>query len=196
MKKLDLYIVGIGGQGVLTIAEILAVAAQNKGLECNFYPTKGMAQRGGFVKAQLRIGQGGAGPEIAEKTADAVISMELQESLKAIKYIKKGGDILVWAHKWLPTDVMLKRASYPEVSTVISVAREEGVNPKVLNPEDYSEDIAQNIVLLGACIAHTAVGKMFTAQDIKTAMLQRFSKGSELNIKSLEIGLNSEVKNA
>lgn len=196
MKKLDLYIVGIGGQGVLTIAEILAIAAQNKGLECNFYPTKGMAQRGGFVKAQLRIGQGGVGPEIAEKTADAAISMELQESLKAIKYVKKGGDILIWAHKWLPTDVMLKRASYPEASSVASIIKDEGVKPKVLMPEDYSDDIAQNIVLLGASVAHTAVGKMFTAEEIKKAMLQRFSKGSEQNIKSLELGLNSEVKNA
>ena len=193
MDKLDLYIVGIGGQGVLTIAEILAIAAQNKGFECNFYPTKGMAQRGGFVKAQLRIGKGGAGLGDFPHTADAAISMELQESLKAMKYVKKGGDVLIWSYKWLPTDVMLKRASYPEVDAVAKTAIEQGLAPKVLLIQDYPDGIAQNIVLLGASVAHTAVGKMFTADEIKEAMLQRFSKGVENNLKSFELGLNSNV---
>ena len=57
----DIYFVGVGGQGVLTIGEIITEAAYRKGLPVNFYPTKGMAQRGGFVKAQFRLGRD-AGP--------------------------------------------------------------------------------------------------------------------------------------
>ena len=60
--KYDIYITGVGGQGVLTIADILTTAAFKKGLPVNYYPTKGMAQRGGFVKAQLRFGETGVGP--------------------------------------------------------------------------------------------------------------------------------------
>ena len=57
MNTYDIYLVGVGGQGVLTIGEIIAETAFRAGLPVNFYPTKGMAQRGGFVKAQLRIGR-------------------------------------------------------------------------------------------------------------------------------------------
>ena len=63
MKGYDIYLVGVGGQGVLTIGEIIMSAAFRKGQSVNFYPTKGMAQRGGFVKAQLRLGRESAGRE-------------------------------------------------------------------------------------------------------------------------------------
>ena len=36
-----------------------------------------MAQRGGFVKAQLRFGETGVGPDIPEGGADLLIAMEL-----------------------------------------------------------------------------------------------------------------------
>ena len=47
--NLDVYMVGVGGQGVLTIGDILVLAAAQAGIPANFYPTKGMAQRGGFT---------------------------------------------------------------------------------------------------------------------------------------------------
>lgn len=53
----DILIVGVGGQGVLTICELITEAATHAGIPANFYPTKGMAQRGGFVKAQVPAGQ-------------------------------------------------------------------------------------------------------------------------------------------
>ena len=53
----DVFLVGVGGQGVLTIGDILAEAALGQGTPVNLYPTKGMAQRGGFVKAQVRLGR-------------------------------------------------------------------------------------------------------------------------------------------
>ena len=60
----DIYMVGVGGQGVLTIGHLIMDAALHLQIPSSFYPTKGMAQRGGFVKAQLRLGQK-AGPDEA-----------------------------------------------------------------------------------------------------------------------------------
>jgi hypothetical protein len=50
----DIYFVGVGGQGVLTIGEIITEAAFRKGI-LRTSTHQGMAQRGGFVKAQLRL---------------------------------------------------------------------------------------------------------------------------------------------
>ncbi|MFN3374801.1 MAG: sortase domain-bontaining protein, partial [Chloroflexus sp.] len=69
-----------------------------QGLPVNYYPTEGMAQRGGFVKAQVRLGRSFVGPNIPEKGADLAISMELSESLKAVRFLKPGADFVLWGH--------------------------------------------------------------------------------------------------
>ncbi len=56
LTNYDIYFVGVGGQGVLTTGELVAETAHRAGIPVNFYPAKGMAQRGGFVKAQLLTG--------------------------------------------------------------------------------------------------------------------------------------------
>lgn len=112
----DIYIVGVGGQGVLTIADIITLTATRENVDINYYPTKGMAQRGGFVKAQLRIGRAPDtfSPSISQRSADLVVSMELCETLRAIRYAKPDAEYVVLGEKWLPTDVMLGHGAYPE----------------------------------------------------------------------------------
>ena len=80
-------------------------------LPVNFYPTKGMAQRGGSVKVQVRLGRAVVGPDIPEHHADLAIAMERSEALKAIRYIKPGADFLLYGHVWEPTKVMLGKVT-------------------------------------------------------------------------------------
>ena len=63
----------------------------------NFYPTKGMAQRGGFVKAQLRAGpRAGRAERSRRRGADLVIATEVSEALKAVRYVKPDGDFVLF----------------------------------------------------------------------------------------------------
>ncbi len=181
MDRLDLYLVGVGGQGVLTIADILLSAAMAKGIPCSYFPTKGMAQRGGFVKAQLRFGSASAGPEIPLASADVVISMELSESLKAVDYLKKGGDLLVFGSRFLPTDVMLGKAPYPDEPVVRAAAEGHGAHYFFVDPDALPAGAAANVFLLGAAQRHTAVGKLFTADELLSAVVSRFPKGADAN---------------
>ena len=100
----DIYIVGVGGQGVLTIADIITLTATRENVDINYYPTKGMAQRGGFVKAQLRIGRAPDtfSPSISQRSADLVVSMELCETLRAIRYAKPDAEYVVLGEKCCP----------------------------------------------------------------------------------------------
>lgn len=112
----DIYTVGVGGQGILTISDIITQAAVQKGLDVNYYPSKGMAQRGGFVRSQVRLGrkQGTFSPSISPAGSDLVVSMELSETLKAIRFAKKDADFVILGLRWLPADVMMGDAPYPE----------------------------------------------------------------------------------
>ncbi|MEG1525491.1 MAG: 2-oxoacid:acceptor oxidoreductase family protein [Clostridia bacterium] len=189
MNKLDLYLVGVGGQGVLTIADIIQLCAINQGIHCNYYPTKGMAQRGGFVKAQLRLGNAAGGPEISLMGADVALSMELSESLKAIDYVKPAGDLLVYGYRFLPTDVMLGKAPYPDEAYVHQAADAHGVRYTFVDPILLPQDAADNVFLLGAAQKHTAIGQMFSADALLSAILQRFPKNADRNRAAFSAGL-------
>jgi indolepyruvate ferredoxin oxidoreductase beta subunit len=193
MKGYDIYLVGVGGQGVLTIGEIIMSAAFRKGQPVNFYPTKGMAQRGGFVKAQLRIGRESAGASIPEKGADLVISTEVSETLKAVRYIKPGGDVVLFAYVWAPTAVMVGKAPYPAVETVAEQVAEAGASLTVIAPETLPSfegaPVPDNIYTLGVAVANTRLGEVLDPADVEAFVRTRWKKGIERNLFALSAGL-------
>ena len=72
---LDVLLAGVGGQGTVLAAKVLAQAAQDKGWQVRTAETIGMAQRGGNVTSHVRMGNGGEevfAPLLANGTADLV----------------------------------------------------------------------------------------------------------------------------
>ena len=191
--NLDIYLTGVGGQGILTIAELITRAAEAKGITANFFPTKGMAQRGGFVKAQLKLGHGEIGPDIRPGGAHLVISMELCESLKAVRFLKAGGDFIVFGYKWLPTEVMLGKAAYPTVEQIKEEVLKVGGRITYLPPEALPADAADNIYLLAAAQKYTCLGQLLTADELRQAIVSRWPKGAERNMASFEAGMQAVV---
>jgi len=153
----DIVLVGVGGQGILTIGELLLRAALQKDVPATFAPTKGMAQRGGFVKAELRLGAEGVGPRIAEGSADLVLATERSEALRGIPYAKRGGDFVLYDDVSAPTGVMLGKATYPEREAVVTAIETAGARPIVLLPSEIplvdGRAAAANLVVLGAACA-------------------------------------------
>jgi indolepyruvate ferredoxin oxidoreductase, beta subunit len=190
----DIYLVGVGGQGILTIGEIIAEAALRLGIPANFYPTKGMAQRGGFVKAQLRLGRANVGASIAEKGADLVIAMELSESLKALRYLKPESDFVLYSSVWSPTAVMLGKAPYPAVDEVL--AEIKSVNGKTIHirpeerPEYEGQPVPENVYVLGVTCSNSALGNFISSDEIRTTIENKWKKGIERNLYTFEAGYN------
>jgi indolepyruvate ferredoxin oxidoreductase beta subunit len=196
MSQYDVYFVGVGGQGIITIGEIIAEAALQKGIPVNFYPTKGMAQRGGFVKAQLRMGRETVGPNIPEKGADLVISTELSETLKAVRFIRPGGQVVLFGYIWAPTDVMLGKAPYPRLEEVLAqIRRAEGIvhyiEPKSL-PCYENTPVPENIYVLGAALGKTRLGQVLNMADVAVIVQNRWKKGAERNLFALDQGLKAQ----
>ena len=192
--RYDIYLVGVGGQGILTIGEIIAAAALKKVIPANFYPTKGMAQRGGFVKAQLRLGKDNTGASIAEKGADLVIAMELSESLKALRYLKPGGDFVLYSSVWSPTAVMLGKAPYPTLEEV----REEikKLTDKLFlvtpgqRPDFEGQAVPENVFVLGAACRHSSLSDLFSAEEVKETIKNKWEKGVDRNLYTFNAGYN------
>ncbi len=193
----DIYFVGVGGQGVLTIGELVAETAHRVGVPVNFYPTKGMAQRGGFVKAQLRLGRETVGASIPERGADLVIAMEVSEALKAVRFIKPGGDFLLFGHVWSPTAVLLGRADYPALDQVRERVQEAGCKMHYLAPESLpmyeGAPVLPNVFVLGAALGHTGLGGVLDPAEVAKTIETRWKRGVERNLFAFQSGLDALI---
>jgi len=201
----DVYLVGVGGQGVLTIGDLITEAAARQGIPVSFYPTKGMAQRGGAVRARLRLGRERGGPNIPERGADLVIAMERSEALKAIRFIKPGGDFVLFGHVWMPTAVMLGQVDYPTLEQVREKVQEAGgrrqgagVKMHYLAPEDLplyeGAPVPANIYVLGAALAHTSLGEILDQAEVANLVQARWKRGAERNNFAFRAGLEAELR--
>jgi len=197
--KYDIYLVGVGGQGVLTIGDLITGAAARQEIPVSFYPTRGMAQRGGAVKARLRLGREGGGPNIPERGADLVIAMERSEALKAVRFIKPGGDFLLFGHVWAPTAVMLGKADYPTLEQVRKQVQEAGGRMHYLAPENLplyeGAPVAANIYVLGAALGHTPLGEMLDPSQVANLVQTRWKRGAERNRFAFQAGLDAFARN-
>lgn len=116
--KCDLILAGVGGQGVLSIAAIIAQAAVNEGLMVRQSEVHGMAQRGGAVLAHLRISDEVIVSDLVPKgCADIIISMEPLESLRYLDWLAPEG-VLVSA-----CEPLVNIGNYPETADILTAVR-------------------------------------------------------------------------
>ncbi|MBQ7562623.1 MAG: indolepyruvate oxidoreductase subunit beta [Lachnospiraceae bacterium] len=94
MKK-DILLCGIGGQGTVLSAKILAAAAMEEGNIAHSAETIGMAQRGGSVTSHVRIGQEAFSPLIPYGSADLLLAFEPAEAVRNLKYLRRSGIAIV-----------------------------------------------------------------------------------------------------
>jgi indolepyruvate ferredoxin oxidoreductase beta subunit len=116
--KQDVVLAGVGGQGVLSVAAILAEAARRAGLVAHQGEVHGMAQRGGAVQATLRLADGPIeGDLVARGAADLVLGMEPVEALRYLEYLSPGGRLVTSA------DPYVNLPDYPPVEAVLEAVR-------------------------------------------------------------------------
>jgi len=116
--KCDVILAGVGGQGVLSVAAIIAHAAVNEGFAVRQSEVHGMAQRGGAVLAHLRISDGVIASDLVPRGgADIIISMEPLESLRYAAWLAPSG-ILVSA-----VEPLVNISNYPEMTGLITAIK-------------------------------------------------------------------------
>ena len=115
MKKSNILIVGVGGQGTLLASVLLGNLALLKGYDVKLSEVHGMAQRGGSVVTHVKISEGTvSSPLIEEGDADVIIAFEELEAYRWLPYLKKGGTMYVNTQQILPMPVIMGNAKYPD----------------------------------------------------------------------------------
>lgn len=113
LKKLDILMVGVGGQGNVLASDILAEVAMVAGYDVKKTDTLGMAQRGGSVVSQIRIAERVWSPMIKEGEVDILVALEKLEAVRWTHYLQGKGVALINNLALPPLSVNLGLYRYP-----------------------------------------------------------------------------------
>ncbi len=151
LKPVDVLIVGVGGQGAILASRVLARAALKSGYDIKVSEIHGMAQRGGSVVTQVRLGEKVYSPLVAEGGADMIVAFEKLEALRLLPYLKTGGTMIVNDQEIYPVPVLVGAAEYPTdiFGRIRSIAPDTVVVDAVNIAKGCGNPRAVNVVLLG-----------------------------------------------
>lgn len=155
-KVLNIVIAGVGGQGVLTLAEILSRAALSEGHNVRVGEIHGMAQRGGHVVCTVRIGPDAYGPIVDIGTAHLIVGFEPAETLREIQLVRPDGYVLLNTHIQYPVAVSMGNAEYPDHAEIRNSLEEFAKEVFEFNAMELAEQAgsprAMNMVMMGAIL--------------------------------------------
>src|SRR5512135_2722554 len=113
-KTTNLIFAGVGGQGVLLIAEITALTAVRAGYDVKQTEVHGVSQRGGSVESHVRYGEAVHSPLVTGGQADVVVGLEKLEGLRYANFARpEAGVVLVNDHEIIPGSVANAVDRYP-----------------------------------------------------------------------------------
>lgn len=108
MNRCEIYLVGVGGQGIGLLSEVLVRAIDYSGATVRGVDTHGLAQRGGMVVSHVRMGGGLCSPMVRAHRADLVLALERHEACRAIAdFLRPGGCLAYCDTSWQPLSVRL-----------------------------------------------------------------------------------------
>ena len=110
----SVVLAGVGGQGTILAANLLARALLAHGFDVKTSEVHGMAQRGGSVVSIVRFGESVASPLVPPGEAEAVVATELLEALRYIHFLAPGGRAICSRTRIDPLPVLQGAVEYPE----------------------------------------------------------------------------------
>ena len=155
MKPFNIYLAGVGGQGIGLLSEMILRAADHAGQRVKAVDTHGLAQRGGVVVSQIRMGETVFSPLIPEHGADLVVALERHEALRAlIRFGGEGGNLIYYDTVWQPLDVRLGAVSQVSTEDIRSQCEKLGVRAINVRVPELEDVRTQNVVLLAHLEKH------------------------------------------
>jgi indolepyruvate ferredoxin oxidoreductase beta subunit len=194
----NLLICGVGGQGILTLSEILGRAAVESGLKAIVTVNRGLAQRGGSVQAHIRLGEVFA-PMIPKYTAHGLLSLEIRETFGCVDYLNEDTAVVVSTTRlnsglkaesnkdgnqdW-GRELQKHRAGRLLVLDASAILAEQGFSG------------GQNIYLLGVfCGLDGGLAELLTVEAISSAIDSVLKRNALENRELFRRGIGQGVKN-
>ena len=186
----NIYICGVGGQGIIKTSVIIGEAAMNQGLNVVMSEIHGMSQRGGSVSTELKIGDFNSSI-IPEGNADMLLSFEPIETIRGLNKVNKDSKIVYNTHPIVPSST---NVAYPSVDSITNSLKENFNHVLPIDATKLAMEagniLSLNMVLLGAVTADDKfpLSKDTVIDAMKNNLHKKFH---DLNLKAIESGYKS-----
>ncbi|MDY0060378.1 MAG: 2-oxoacid:acceptor oxidoreductase family protein [Myxococcota bacterium] len=151
MERFDVFLIGVGGQGIGLLSEALLRAADAAGLTVRGVDTHGLAQRGGVVSSHLRLGEAAHSPLVSPGEAHLVVALERHEALRGLtEWAAPGGTLVYYDAVWQPLGVRLGQVAAVEGEAVQAECARRGVRGVRVCVADLPDSRMQNVAVLAA----------------------------------------------
>ncbi len=186
--KTDIILSGVGGQGILSIAAVIGIAAIDSGLYVKQAELHGMSQRGGAVQSHLRISDKPINSDlIPEGMCDIILSVEPMESLRYFPFLSKEG--------WVITNSkpFINIGNYPELEEIHNAVK--AIKNSVLIDADgiaakVGTKKVSNIIMLGAASKFLGIEYSALESSISSIFGRKGEAMVNLNLQALAAGQN------
>jgi len=184
--KNDIILSGVGGQGILSIAATIGLAAVEGNLFLKQSEVHGMSQRGGDVQSHLRLSDKQIASDlIPHGSADIIISVEPMESLRYLPWLSPTG--------WLVTNSnpFININDYPPIEDILSEIRKIK-NHIIIDADSIAKETGSvksgNMVILGAASPFIEIPYKYLENAIRNLFGRKGEEIVDLNLKALKAG--------
>lgn len=193
-KTTNIVMLGIGGQGTLTIMEMLALAAEAVDEEVRVLSRVSLARLGGSGMCHVRLGPSSS-PAIPMGEADILLALEMSEVLRALPMARAGALAFINTYRRLPIAAGVAGIHYPTRKEVEIALQEAGVTsifvPELLPApvteagEQQQNESRVNIIMLGVLAGYT---NLLPRGALEQAIAQRLPRFAEQNLRTFAAG--------
>lgn len=184
--KSDIILAGVGGQGILSIAATIGMAAVNNGLYLKQAEVHGMSQRGGDVQSHLRLSDREIASDlIPQGKADMILSVEPMESLRYLPFLAPEG--------WLITNSnpFVNIPEYPDLEVILEEVRKTKKHI-IIDADTIAKDMgsvkAANMVMLGAASPFLDLKYSWLEDAIRGLFGRKGEEVVTFNLNALQAG--------
>ncbi len=190
IKKFKIVVSGLGGQGVISSAKILANAAMLQGYDVKMSELHGLSQRMGHAESHVIFGDKIYSSLVKEGKADLIIALEPLEALRVCKYASKETILVLNNYPIIPISVYEDKKEYPSDEFIMnhlkSIFKEViSINISEIVQKETSSFASVNIFMLALSCA-----KKFLPLDkqlLKQSVKEIISKNQEVNEKIFDL---------
>ncbi|MDD5750817.1 MAG: indolepyruvate oxidoreductase subunit beta [Candidatus Pacebacteria bacterium] len=181
----NIIVVGVGGQGLMTLLKIISQAAFDAGLDVKTSELHGLSQRGGSVSVYIRFGEKVFSPLVPQGQADLILALEQQESLNGLYFANKKTVFLINQQE---TPTMAQTADKAEIEQELKKVVRRAIFLPASNvcQKELGSDVFSGVYLLGYAAKKGFLP--FKREELESAVRETMpEKYWESNLKALEL---------
>lgn len=189
MYKKDIIIAGVGGQGILSIANVLGLAGISAGMYVKQSEVHGMSQRGGAVQSHLRLSENPVFSDlIPMNSADIILSVEPMEALRYLPYLSANGIVVT------NSEPFVNIPGYPPAENIFNTIRALP-SYRLINAQQLARESGNsrttNMVMLGAVSHFIGLQAELLSGAVSTIFSTKGDKVVAQNLAAFEAGRNA-----